>query len=501
MAVVGDVLFFLFLVLSLVIGGPVAVYWSYSQVRRKGYRPPAAIFIVLVGMAAGVAGAFALKPGNAWNAPTIFWHVIGVPMVLATAALGVLVLILPRRKARVFGERRTHFPFRVIGRLLQVLAVSVVVLAVIVWMSSGDASGSGPMALLGTMLWAAGRYLIREAKTLHVPPLQEVFKEDPRPPALYLRAFNQESQFFVIGPKAVYGKWAKSFLAAISQGNQIGITVEEYLAQDIDASIGPFVALGSPEDWLAPPGALRVYAKDDEWKTRFDELARRAACVIVEVSKSDNLHWEFEHLRAEGMQEKLFVLTRPTAKGARMAWANWGMLWKVKGIRSMTWPEFSSDLQKLGYQINFGDPGAGAVLAFDSQGEGFVLTAEGNWPQDFVEPIRAWVSERKKVGRCVDSKCVTCGREVYALATETETLCSNCRAGATSAKPAWIRLGGLLSALVVIAIPFALTVLIGLVVPDAWFDPWAGWILTVLLVLTVVVATYWIGRKKDRSES
>ncbi len=67
MAVVGDVLFFLFLVLSLVIGGPVAVYWSYSQVRRKGYRPPAAIFIVLVGMAAGVAGAFALKPGNAWN--------------------------------------------------------------------------------------------------------------------------------------------------------------------------------------------------------------------------------------------------------------------------------------------------------------------------------------------------------------------------------------------------------------------------------------------------
>ena len=159
MAVVGDVLFFLFLVLSLVIGGPVAVYWSYSQVRRKGYRPPAAIFIVLVGMAAGVAGAFALKPGNAWNAPTIFWHVIGVPMVLATAALGVLVLILPRRKARVFGERRTHFPFPSLGRLLQVLAVSVVVLAVIVWMSSGDASGSGPMALLGTMLWAAGRYL------------------------------------------------------------------------------------------------------------------------------------------------------------------------------------------------------------------------------------------------------------------------------------------------------------------------------------------------------
>lgn len=60
---------------------------------------------------------------------------------------------------------------------------------------------------------------------------------------------------------------------------------------------------------------MRLHAKDDEWKTRFDELARRAACIIVEVGKSDNLRWEFEHLRSEGFEEKLFPLTRPSKEG------------------------------------------------------------------------------------------------------------------------------------------------------------------------------------------
>ena len=143
----------------------------------------------------------------------------------------------------------------------------------------------------------------------------------------------------------------------MESNQKVGITLEEYLGPGLNASIGPFVALGNPEDYLAPPGALRIYAKDDEWKARFDELARRAACVILEVSKSENLDWEFEHLRAAGLHEKLFILTRPSTEGSPLAWAYWGMLWRVRGIRSMTWPEFSGDLKKRGYEISFDDPG------------------------------------------------------------------------------------------------------------------------------------------------
>jgi hypothetical protein len=61
----------------------------------------------------------------------------------------------------------------------------------------------------------------------------------------------------------------------------------------------------------------------------------------------------------------------------------------------MTWPEFAIDLKKLGYEIKFADPGAGAVLGLDRLGEGFVLTTEGNWPQDFVGPIEAWIAEQR----------------------------------------------------------------------------------------------------------
>ena len=46
-------------------------------------------------------------------------------MLLTAAALVLLVLILPRRTVRVFGERKARFPFRGLGRLFQILAVTV----------------------------------------------------------------------------------------------------------------------------------------------------------------------------------------------------------------------------------------------------------------------------------------------------------------------------------------------------------------------------------------
>jgi hypothetical protein len=228
---------------------------------------------------------------------------------LLKLGLLLMVLVLPRRTARVFGQRHIHFPFRALGWLAKILAVVLVALVALAWLTKAATLATMlQTATFGVALWSGGQYLIRQARDLHAPPAEEVIHEDPWPPVLYLRAFNQESQFFVLGVKSVYGKWAKSFSAAIATNYQkIGLTVEEYLAQELHDSIGPFVALGSPEDYLAPPGALRIYAKDDEWKARFDELARRAACVIVEVSKSDNLRWEFEHLRSEGLEEKLFV--------------------------------------------------------------------------------------------------------------------------------------------------------------------------------------------------
>ena len=125
--------------------------------------------------------------------------------------------------------------------------------------SPGGARSFPSAVSLGCMLALAGRYLIRRERTVHTPPMEEALEEGQRRPALYLRAFNQESQFFIMGSKELYGRWAKSFHAAISKSDQkIGLTLEEYLGKDLSRSIGPFVALGSPEDYLAPP-ALYAY--------------------------------------------------------------------------------------------------------------------------------------------------------------------------------------------------------------------------------------------------
>lgn len=506
MAVAVDILLYVLGLLAMVIGGPTVIYWSYLHARKKGYRPPAAAVIAVVGVAAGIAGTVALHIQNT-TGTKFLWLMMWVPLLLSTAALGILVHILPQRTVRVFGERRSRFPLRVLGWFLKVVGVLIVALVALTLVSGAAAfSALAPALPIGIILWATGRYLIREAKSLHAPPPAEVLKTDQRAPVLYLRAFNQETQFFVMGTKGVYGKWAKSFHAEIATGGQkIGLTIEEYLAQELHDSIGPFVALGSPEDYLAPPGALRIYAKDDEWRARFDELARRAACVIVEVSESDNLRWEFEHLRAEGLQEKLFVVTSLWTKVSRIPRAYWGMMWRIKGIRTMTWQEFTTDLTKLGYQIKFDDPGAGSVFAFDAKGKGFVLTTEGNWPEDFVDPIRSWIVERKKVGRCVDSKCVKCGYELYAFATDTGPLCDDCRAKAPGAKRGRLRSDGAKAIVLLIVLPALLAVLGALLLPEAWADRWFAGIYTgvytMTIVLAVVVVKYRSWRKKDRAES
>ena len=85
----------------------------------------------------------------------------------------------------------------------------------------------------------------------------------------------------MIGLKSEYGAYAKSFHARLPRDDQkIGITFEEYLSDALEKDVGPFVALGSAEDCLAPEGALRIYAKDTDWMEKLDQLARHSVTVL-----------------------------------------------------------------------------------------------------------------------------------------------------------------------------------------------------------------------------
>jgi hypothetical protein len=208
------------------------------------------------------------------------------------------------------------------------------------------------------------------------------------------------------------------------------VTFEEYLAEALSNSIGPFVALGSPEDYLPPEGALRAYADDTHWKEIFHRFARQSACIVAEVGASANLRWEFSQICHEGMQEKLFIFTPYCTAGYGLQWAFWNLLWALKGLHRARWPAFSKELAKLGYDIRFEDPGLGSVITFDAQGRGVLLTAQARRPKEFVAPVAAWVKAREKTGRHVRVSCTACEKPHYVWPTHAQEAgkywCASC---------------------------------------------------------------------------
>jgi hypothetical protein len=314
-----------------------------------------------------------------------------------------------------------------------------VVSAIAAWAMAGKLELVVDTFFIAALLISTGRYLIRLGRRVkEYPSLEELLTHDARPPVLYLRSFNQESQYFVIGDKSEYGRYAKSFQAVIASSYQkIGIPFEAYLSDALTESIGPFIALGGPEDYLAAEGAVRTYAKDTEWMDLLDQLARRCACIVAEVGKSANLRWEFEHLRHEGLQPKLFVVTQHSHEGSRYQWAFWEFLWRLKGIPSVKWREFAEGLGKLGYDLGFEDPGPGSVVGFDAEGRGILLTAQADQPEEFVVPIQAWLTSKEIVGRHVHIACLCCGRRFHAIPSPgggRERFCQECDEGLTTAE-------------------------------------------------------------------
>lgn len=381
---------------------------GYHRIRVKGYRPPAAggllVAVGTVGIGLAAVGAHAASPRT--SPSLIFFEMLWIPLLVSAIGMTIVILVLPQRP-RVFGERRVLFPFVWIGRVLIGAGLVFPVFAVALWLRGRE---SGWFVLeyvvvaltLGVFFRPTADFLTRRwRETKSVPVLGEVLAKDPRSPVLYLRAFAQESQFFVIGPKSDYGAYAKSWHATVATEEQaIGLTFEEYLGDAFVAQIGPFIALGSPQDYLSPEGALRTYADDAHWESLFLRFAREAACIVAEVGKSSNLHWEFTRIRQEGLHQKLFIFTRLSHRGYAHQWAFWNLLWRLKGLHSANWQEFSREFTRLGYEMDSRDPGSGSILTFDSDGRCVSIKTEARRPLDFVEPIALRIANLPSAVSC-----------------------------------------------------------------------------------------------------
>jgi hypothetical protein len=217
--------------------------------------------------------------------------------------------------------------------------------------------------------------------------LRAAVKSDPRPPVLYLRAFYQESLAFTWGPKEVMARYT-SHPMTTTQGNTVSITFEQYIDSAISRGIGPFVALGNPEDFLPPEGASREYAEDRDWQKHFLKLAETASAIVMEVSRSDNLRWEIAALRSHGWQRKLFVITPPKPMANIMYRWIFAGLRAARGVAAPRWSEFASELNNAGFQTDPADPGFGSVVSFDLAGSSEVITRGATDPEEYVTAIK-----------------------------------------------------------------------------------------------------------------
>ena len=369
------------------------------SLRRKGYRSPlvtvALVAPAFIGLFGGMILFFTRDRLVATNSYT--WDPALVPESLTHFAIyfaGVLALvllatvliavILPARENRISGQRRVRFPWRAAGYVSGALVVAYPVAVLSLGVELIEAVRPSAMLFLPLALYSFAIARRARAKSLPV-----VLAADSRPPVLYLRAFNREAELFVELP--MHDMETYTTYAA----NQIGVTFEQYFNAAVSSAIGPLVALGSPEDYLSPEGASRLYASDADWMQHFRDLARRSACILMEVTQSENLRLELQTLRTEGWHEKLFIFTRPAV---RRGWRNWRfalgravLAWvaRQKGAIPVSWAAFAQTLATLGYRLTPCDPGPGAVIAFDPDANGVLLATQAHTPSDFVAAVQA----------------------------------------------------------------------------------------------------------------
>ena len=353
------------LLISLPAFGLACALWAvvgFESARRLGYRAPAAALVLLVAACGGIAATAIRNPPNSAGF-RFFVDFFWLTWLCAATLTAVILLVLPRRQVRAFGNRRPGFPFARTGQLLVALAMvfATVVIAASLRGSLDGRQLAGGLALAFGFLVPTGRYLVRLGRRADAAAsADQGAVEALDHPVLYLRAFNQEGQFFAIRAAADYGTLPKGWHATVSRPEQnVGGTFEEYFADALARALGPLVALGSPEDYVAPEGAARVYAKDSDWMQHVGLLAQKASAIVVEVGASANLRWEFEHIRKEGLQQKLFVLTRPSTEGKWLSWTFWRLVWRIQGIPNVPFRSFAANLAALGYDFGGVESGPG----------------------------------------------------------------------------------------------------------------------------------------------
>jgi hypothetical protein len=226
---------------------------------------------------------------------------VGVAILLlgvSALAIGVFVwvirvwLVLPIIKIanRAWEERDALSPLSSGGRY-RIFGVIVIITSIVafIWTNYYDRATLLSIAALsfGYIAWRCFDY----ARRFDARRAEDVVASDSRPPVLYLRSFEDDRR--VAGNINVDG---------------LHVETEESELAKLFRSLGPFLAVGRPQEMLSYAGAARFQFDNDDWQQHVIELLSVARLVLIRAGKSDGLLWEIQTVVRLVEPEKILLL-------------------------------------------------------------------------------------------------------------------------------------------------------------------------------------------------
>ncbi|HEV2961454.1 MAG TPA: hypothetical protein VG649_06470 [Candidatus Angelobacter sp.] len=141
-------------------------------------------------------------------------------------------------------------------------------------------------------------YCQDRARRHRAVPAYKLLRHDQRSPVVYCRSFWDEFEDERSWRRVLYHSWRAAR----------GFATEEQQVAEVASELGPFIALGAPEDRLPELGASRMYVGSD-WQEKFLTLVKRARLVILRPGNTPGFWWELETvIKARPPEGMLFLL-------------------------------------------------------------------------------------------------------------------------------------------------------------------------------------------------
>ena len=152
-----------------------------------------------------------------------------------------------------------------------------------------------------------GFQLLRSGWKYDVVSAEQMMATDPRPPVVYLRSFEADSEI-VLRPDGFWHKVATSLI-----DYAVTFSPEQELAEILNR-VGPVIAIGKPGEPLPELGAARLYVGDADWKAKVTDMMARSRLVIIRTGSTPNLQWEIEQTMAHVPRRQILFVSLGDAK-------------------------------------------------------------------------------------------------------------------------------------------------------------------------------------------